>query len=138
MTKRGRKRVSGSYLLLIRVQRALQISVGALKDISFSAGYYGYVGSALNNQLVNRCLRHAKQAGKKKTHWHIDYLLVHESTSLLKIMVVPSTQREECQLAQTVAEFAKKIIDKFGSSDCSCSSHLFYFGDSIPPFFDNL
>ena len=134
MANRADKKVFGSYLLIICVEKKSTFQVGALGQIAFAAGYYAYVGSALNHQLVNRCLRHAKPPSEKKTHWHIDYVLSHENAFLERILAIPSDYREECELAATIKKQAKGMVEKFGCSDCSCSSHLFFFGKKEPSF----
>ncbi|MFW9866669.1 MAG: DUF123 domain-containing protein, partial [Candidatus Thorarchaeota archaeon] len=41
--------------------------------------------------------------------------------------LIPSINRLECIIAKEVINLADDFIDNFGSSDCSCQSHLFYF-----------
>ena len=97
------------------LEKDTEIRVGKLGVISFEGGNYIYVGSAPTEKRVARHLRK-----DKKLHWHIDYFL--ENANIEKIYIV---EGEEC-------EFVEKIklpfIDGFGSSDCTCPSHLF-FGD---------
>jgi Uri superfamily endonuclease len=59
----------------------------------------------------------------KKPKWHIDYLLTNPGFSLRYAIFVVTQERCECQLAR---ELNKSTIPKFGSSDCSCRSHLLY------------
>jgi Uri superfamily endonuclease len=111
--------VKGGYVLLISLSRAQTIRVGGLGSISFAAGGYAYVGSALGG-LEARVRRHLRAA--KKNHWHIDYLLA--KASLRRIIMAESSQRLECRLADRLSgQF--DAIPGFGSSDCRCPGHLF-------------
>ena len=115
--------MKGSYLLLVTLATGKDILTGKLGYIHFPKATYAYVGSAMNG-FEARLAHHLK--GKKKPHWHIDYLL--NEADVLEILLYPSEQREECVLAQALAKGFESIPD-FGSSDCRCKSHL-YFGDS--------
>lgn len=112
--------MKGSYILLIELPEERQISVGKLGPFTFRRGFYAYAGSALNG-LESRTARHLRR--KKKLHWHIDYLL--EEASIQEIAFSNSEERAECVFAQTLSrEF--DAVPGFGSSDCKCSSHLYY------------
>jgi len=115
--------VKGSYLLLVTLATGKDILTGKLGYIHFPKATYAYVGSAMNG-FEARLAHHLK--GKKKPHWHIDYLL--NEADVLEILLYPSKQREECILAQALAT-GFESIPGFGSSDCRCKSHL-YFGDN--------
>jgi Uri superfamily endonuclease len=131
MAKKKLTKISGSYILIIQVLKDTSIEIGRLGFINFLKGYYAYIGSALNNQLLNRVYRHVKPASEKKLHWHIDYFLAHENTSVKKIFLTSSSYREECELAEVFRLIATKSIENFGSSDCKCSSHLFFYGKNV-------
>ncbi|HIP90209.1 MAG TPA: GIY-YIG nuclease family protein [Candidatus Nanopusillus sp.] len=112
----------GSYLLLIFLPKDIRIPVGSLKNVNFKRGYYIYVGSALNS-LTGRVKRHLTQ--KDKYHWHIDYLLDHSDVK--SVILIPSSRKIECLIAQQLT--GEIIMEKFGSTDCKCKSHLFYYRD---------
>ncbi|MFO7791387.1 MAG: GIY-YIG nuclease family protein [Candidatus Saliniplasma sp.] len=116
---------TGIYLLIIRLDQEHTIPVGALGKMKFEPGFYLYVGSAQNG-LENRINRHLKD--DKKKHWHIDYLLVHGD--IVNVKVKEGKSEEECLLAEKVREFTEEIRN-FGSSDCSCDSHLFYHSNNL-------
>ena len=117
----------GSYILLIELPKAQTISVGKLKTVLFSRGYYAYVGSAMGG-IKGRLGRHL--GTNKKTHWHIDYLL--EKATVDEAIVCESENRTECVIAQALgAQF--DTIPGFGSSDCKCHSHLFLAGEEMKP-----
>ena len=111
--------MKGIYSLIIELKKDISIKVGALGKINFKKGTYAYIGSAQNN-LEARVKRHL--SNNKKIHWHIDYFLLNKHTKVIKVLYKNSTK--ECKLAK---EFSKNnlAIEKFGCSDCKCSSHLF-------------
>lgn len=94
--------------------------IGGLGKIEFKEGYYAYVGSALGG-LEHRLSRHLRQ--EKTLHWHIDYLLLR--ALIYDVMVIEGEEKRECQIASKLADYLS-YVRGFGSSDCNCSSHLFY------------
>ncbi len=108
------------------------MQIGNLGLLKFNQGFYCYMGSALNKKLITRVRRHTSPSYLKKLHWHIDYLLANSEIRISKSILIPSSVREECILAQTIKELSKEEVLGFGSSDCNCNSHLFYFGDNEP------
>ena len=115
----------GSYTIIMELPKNTEIQIGKLGRIGFPAGYYIYVGSALNN-LEKRVERHLST--NKKLHWHIDYLL--QVASVRKIMYKEGEKREECIIAKKLSKKFLPIIG-FGCSDCNCKSHLFYSKDLV-------
>ena len=112
---------SGAYQLVLRLDQDMVIRVGALGNQAFSAGVYMYTGRASRN-LGARLRRHV---GKKKTlRWHIDYVM--QFAHVLSIRVYPFMAGDECAINQeTLTELRCSIpVIGFGSSDCSCRSHL--------------
>jgi Uri superfamily endonuclease len=112
--------MKGSYILLLELVKSQQISIGRLGILHFAAGFYAYVGSALNG-LEPRVNRHFKR--DKKRHWHIDYLL--DRAEIREAILIPAESRLECTLARALKEELTCIL-RFGSSDCHCQGHLFY------------
>ena len=123
---------SGSYILVIFIPNPTRIQVGKLGLFKFEQGYYCYIGSALKGKLITRVRRHVSPPSLKKIHWHIDYLLTISDIRIIKLILIPSSFREECTLAQTIKKLSKNEVNGFGSSDCNCNSHLFYFGRNEP------
>jgi len=117
--------VKGSYVLLIELPKKQAIAAGSLQAIHFPRAYYAYVGSALGG-FKSRLNRHLKSS--KKLHWHIDYLL--EKASINNIIVCEAENRIECTIAQTLKS-RFDCIPHFGSSDCRCSSHLFFAAEEM-------
>ena len=120
----------GSYLVVLELPQAFTITVGSLGAIDFKAGWYVYAGSAQKN-LSQRLARHLRKI-RKKTHWHLDWLTPHAG----KLIALPiaSWTNLECALATSQCELGGKAVDRFGSSDCGCGSHLYYYPH--PPLAD--
>jgi sugar fermentation stimulation protein A len=112
----------GAYLLLIRLEQEKIITVGKLGPSTFVAGYYVYAGSAMNG-LRSRIARHLRR--KKQFHWHIDYLAA--AADAITPVPIISSERLECLLAQALSALSEKTLIGFGSTDCRCPGHLFYF-----------
>jgi Uri superfamily endonuclease len=123
--------MKGSYLLEIYLESDIEIIVGALGNINFNKGFYFYVGSAMgeygSSTLTNRVKRHFLNKNEKKIHWHIDYLLVDIDSLITKTYLIPSKYPLECIIAKEFSALCDDSIKNFGSSDCNCTSHLFYF-----------
>ncbi len=122
----------GTYVLVLHLDRAARIEVGKLGTLSFAAGYYCYVGSARGpGGLRARLARHLRRP--KRLHWHVDYLL--RETSVEEIWTAPSSDRLECSWARDLLTLpgAQVSVRGFGSSDCSCQSHLVYVARSTLP-----
>ena len=114
------KSARGTYVLVLHTRGDLDLEVGALGAITFKAGWYMYVGSAMSGLRV-RLRRHFNK--KKLGHWHIDYL-----TNVARIdgaALLVSSDRLECRVADKLKAGLASIAG-FGCSDCECGSHLFF------------
>ena len=112
----------GSYFLVIKVERDMIVRTKR-KEFPLKAGYYVYVGSAMNS-LEKRVERHFKK--DKKLHWHIDFLL--KESELLRAYLIPSDAKIEEELSMEVFKFGKPV-EGFGASDLGIGSNLYYFKD---------
>ena len=110
----------GSYLLVLRLRRTTVLDVGRLGKVRFERGFYIYVGSAGRN-LGKRIERHRRL--RKKLFWHIDYL--RGATGWRAALPVRTGDDLECDLARALEGISDWRIPGFGSSDCSCETHLF-------------
>ena len=123
--------MKGTYILVLILDKDSTIKVGALKEVEFRKGYYAYVGSGMgtkgSSSLESRVKRHF--SSNKKFHWHIDYFLNCKSTIIIRLYLIPCIYRLECIIAKDLLNCSDSYIKGFGSSDCSCKSHLFYFKD---------
>jgi sugar fermentation stimulation protein A len=111
----------GSYLLIVKLAKGTVIRAGRLPESFFPAGYSVYVGSAMRG-LSSRLARHRRQ--HKKVHWHIDYLTAQGS----HVLPIPirSSERQECEIAAALSRIMRWGPRGFGSSDCQCTTHLFF------------
>jgi len=110
----------GGYLLILNLRKERKIKVGKLGRVHFREGFYIYVGSAMAN-LKKRMERHWRL--RKRHHWHIDDL--RAVAKFHSVLAIPSSTRLECEIAKAISKIADWTIHKFGSSDCSCNTHLF-------------
>jgi len=116
--------MNGAYVLLLKINSKKNIKVGRLGRIVFNKGFYCYVGSAIGRTTIeNRCKRHLKKMKKKR--WHIDYLI--RKTEIISIVAFSSKRKIECKIAIRILKISDGFVPKFGSTDCNCKSHLFYF-----------
>ncbi len=115
---------SGAYILIIRLDNTLCLPVGRLGGCVFNDGYYAYAGSALGG-LDARLKRHLRK--DKKLNWHIDFLLMQ--AFIIQIWYLLSEIKLECSLNAILSEMpgANQPIKGFGSSDCTCRTHLVHF-----------
>jgi sugar fermentation stimulation protein A len=127
---------SGSYLLILELRENMAIDIGKLRTIDFRKGFYIYVGSAKKN-LQKRLERHLRK--RKNMFWHIDYL--RDKAEDCTAIPIRSTDDLECGLSKAIDMITPLSIPGFGSSDCDCTSHLFYMDDNPlknPFFIDTL
>jgi len=111
----------GTYTLLIRVEEPTTVRVGALGDVSFEDALYAYTGSAFGTGGLLRIDRHAEVAhcDNDARHWHVDYLLGSEETTLVGAFVTPDDAEDE--IARVIEG---EPVPRFGASDSPCDSHL--------------
>jgi Uri superfamily endonuclease len=115
----------GTYLLHIRLPKKTKIHVGRLGDISLPSGSFAYIGSALGpGGLQGRIGRHLRSDSEKRRHWHIDWLT--SAGDIIDIWWVAMSNRLECAWSTALGGIGTRPIKGFGSSDCSCPSHLIY------------
>ena len=125
LTHKTAETVKGIYALIIRLDRDVNVKVGALGEIGFLKGLYVYVGSAQTN-LEKRVERHLRK--EKSLYWHIDYLLNMAAAKIEEVLWLEAAKSVECTLSQKVGTRGE-AVKGFGCSDCNCTSHLFRVGD---------
>ncbi len=116
----------GTYALLLRCRRPARVVVGRLAVLRARAGFYLYVGSALGPGGVGARVRHhARRAARPR--WHIDELRAR--TRLVEVWHAHDARRREHAWATIAARLpgASVPLAGFGSSDCRCAAHLFFF-----------
>ena len=109
-----------SYTVIFELSQDRRMNIGKLGAIFFKKGYYIYVGKAPIKWVKKRIERHKRK--DKILRWHIDYFSVNPSAKFLgsKLFLI-----KECDLAKNLSRKFSSI-DKFGSSDCGCTTHLFH------------
>ena len=124
--KFSHNKTKGLYLLVLRLKKREEISVGKLANTTFWPGIYLYVGRARSG-LAGRIRRHVRK--EKKLFWHIDYFL---QSAKIEDIWIKDNDFDECQVAHAIEnqlEGSFSPLKKFGSSDCRCSSHLIFVPD---------
>jgi endonuclease-3 len=113
----------GIYTIVLRLRGDAIVEVGSLGPVTFRAGWYAYTGSARGTGGFKRVLRHiAVMEGVNVTRrWHIDRLL--PLAELEEVVATPTGEDLECSIARRIGEGFPSVRG-FGSSDCSCPSHL--------------
>ncbi len=113
---------SGTYILLLRLEKRSNIAVGQNRQFSLKPALYFYVGSAHGpGGLFARLRRHTSVSTNK--HWHIDYLLPH--TKIIGALVREDKRYLECTWASWLNQTKASCVERFGASDCKCKGHLF-------------
>ena len=68
----------------------------------------------------------------KKLRWHIDYLL--QEAEPVGAFLAPGGEGMECSLGRLLSSLGgSEPVLGFGSSDCSCRSHLYRIEESAIP-----
>ena len=116
----------GTYVLVLSSRSTYVIQIGKLGALQLRSGFYVYVGSALGPGGVRARLAHHLKP-PRRPHWHIDYLKDH--TSVKEVWYRLDTRRLEHVWADHIrlTEGASVPLVGFGSTDCRCESHLFFF-----------
>ncbi|MCW8855347.1 MAG: GIY-YIG nuclease family protein [Gammaproteobacteria bacterium] len=120
----------GTYILCLKLNLATQIMIGKLGTFNFKPGYYYYVGSAFGpGGILARCGHHIKISTRPR--WHIDYLRQH--CVLDQILYSDAPDHLEHWWANWLSGITYTTIPiaDFGSSDCQCTSHLFFSPENI-------
>lgn len=121
-----------TYALLLSSATDELIRVGRLGNLRLQPGYYVYVGSALGpGGLRARLAHHMRPA--ERPHWHIDYL--RAKTTLERVWFCYNRKSREHDWAKRFAAMTGASVPMavFGSSDCGCEAHLFFFkGGDFP------
>jgi Uri superfamily endonuclease len=116
----------GTYALVCASESKQVIEVGCLGRFEMRRGWYLYVGSAFGpGGILGRVEHHRRIASHP--HWHIDYLRLH--ARLDAVWFTYDRSPREHLWAAVASESMNGSIHRggFGSSDCQCGSHLFFF-----------
>ncbi|WP_107668888.1 DUF123 domain-containing protein [Cyanothece sp. BG0011] len=125
---------TGTYCLRFHCSILSQVTVGKLGTYQIVPGYYCYIGSAFGRGgLKSRIQRHLKI--NKRNHWHLDYIRPYLEP--VEIYYTTDSIKREHQWAELLLkdQYSTIPINKFGSSDCHCPTHLFYY--KVKPKLEN-
>lgn len=122
--KSGPGNEGGTYVYVFHLHRAAVLRIGRLETFWFPAGYFAYVGSAING-VKHRTDRHRDPNAPKK--WNIDHL--KDAATPVELWWSESMDKLECHWAMNLAmmsQFSCPALG-FGSNDCkTCPAHLFH------------
>lgn len=116
----------GTYALILSSAADRTLPVGRLGALRLRPGFYLYIGSALGpGALRARIAYHSRPVAHP--HWHVDYL--RKAARLEEVWCAYSPVRREHQWAGVAESLAGASIPirGFGTSDCHCRSHLYFF-----------
>jgi len=111
-------------VLVFQAKMPCSVTVGALGEQHFAAGYYCYVGSAHGGGgLQARVARHLS-IGKSK-RWHMDYL--RDELHAVAVWWHAGAERQEHRWVEQMPDIALGAACKgFGASDSRHATHLFF------------
>lgn len=111
----------------------MEIRIGKLGVYEFPKAYYVYCGSAHGpGGIYSRVGRHLTDG--KKLRWHVDYAMQYMTP--VEVWVSIQAEKLECAWSNLLNTLGGEVlVAGFGSSDCSCPSHLLKF-NTIPVFGD--
>jgi Uri superfamily endonuclease len=116
----------GTYALVFRAKRKKRLIIGKLGILKLQPGYYVYVGSAFGpGGLKARIGHHRKSSGRR--HWHVDYLSEHLAPDEVWYTNDPTHREHHWSEVLSHTAGASIPLPGFGSSDCRCISHLYFF-----------
>jgi Uri superfamily endonuclease len=116
----------GTYAIVLTPNAERSIKVGKLGILRVQSGYYIYVGSAFGpGGLEARIAHHRRKSHRSR--WHIDYL--RATAEICQVWYTYDSRPREHQWAETLAAAKESTtpFPGFGSSDCNCLAHLYYF-----------
>ncbi len=118
---------SGTYILIVRVEQAIHVTLGRLGDFELVPGYYLYVGSACGEGGIRDQIDLYRQFPHEPTS-HVDILLSH--AELVEVWYSESNRRLAGEWAELLATVPglRQPLRRFGSSEYHRShiNHLFY------------
>ena len=117
---------SGTYAIILLSCTQDVIQVGRLGALQLKPGFYIYIGSAFGPGGLRARISHHKSISKRP-RWHVDYL--RALTCLQGVWYTYDSLHREHQWAEVFERMrtASMPLGGFGSSDCNCKSHLFFY-----------
>lgn len=117
----------GIYTIVMRLEKGTKCTIGALGLSHFGKGVYLYTGSAHGKGSASIEGRRKRHLGKRnRNFWHIDYLLSARSCKIRAFIYSETARDLECKVNRQIQDLSHATfpVRGFGSSDCTCPSHL--------------
>jgi Uri superfamily endonuclease len=116
----------GTYALVLAGRKTNTVRIGSLGTLELKPGVYIYIGSAFGPGGLAARIRHHTEIAVRP-HWHSDYL--RAACDLIEVWITTQGGRHEHSWARAVARLPGSQVPMpgFGSSDCNCQTHLFWF-----------
>ena len=116
----------GIDALVLECRWTGSVRIGRLGTQELPPGFYVYVGSAYGPGGVAARKEHHRQIANRR-HWHMNYLW--PACDLLAVGFRTDTASQEHAWAYAVARLSSAAVPmpSFGSSNCQCKAHLFWF-----------
>lgn len=127
-------RSAGTYALIMENETRKDIAIGKHGNLPIRPGFYIYIGSAFGPGGVSARVSHHIKI-QTSPHWHIDYL--RQYAGLIEFWYSLDPRKREHQWALLLEKQSPNSVPMtgFGSSDCQCTSHLFF--SSLKPDFSS-
>lgn len=118
--------LSGTYALVFKTSRKKRLMIGKLGALHLQRGYYVYIGSAFGpGGLKARIEHHCRKSSR--LHWHIDYLSAYLHPEEVWYTYDPAHREHQWSTVLARTAGASMPLPGFGSSDCHCLTHLYFF-----------
>ncbi|UCF92140.1 MAG: GIY-YIG nuclease family protein [Desulfobacterales bacterium] len=116
----------GTYALVLVSAADVGLPIGKFGELHVRPGFYIYVGSAFGPGGLKARLAHHRHISRRP-RWHIDYL--RAVTRLEAVWYTYDPARREHQWSEVLSQSPNAAVPLpgFGSSDCRCASHLYFF-----------
>ncbi len=115
-----------TYVLVFMAKRKKRLIIGKLGTLNLQPGFYIYVGSAFGPGGLKARIGHHRRISSRN-HWHIDYLSEYLPPDEVWYTHDPIHREHHWSEVLSHAAGASIPLPGFGSSDCRCISHLYFF-----------
>lgn len=116
----------GTYALVLTPRGTGTIRIGQLGGLQLQPGFYVYVGSAFGPGGIRARLTHHLHPSPRP-HWHIDYLKAHANVAEVWCCYARRSLEHKWARKLGMQPGASIPLAGFGSTDCNCESHLYFF-----------
>lgn len=121
----------GTYALVLASRSHGPIQIGRHGEMQLRPGCYVYIGSAHGPGGLRARIAHHQHAALRP-RWHIDFLRARTEISSVWFRADGAKCEHEWAARVGAIRNAAVPMRRFGSSDCGCPAHLYYFGLTPP------